>query len=304
MPQPLTDAINALTTYANTVTGASDTTLSDAVATLASGYGGGGASLDGIADGTEPTGTINLTATSIRYGAFAYTPNLVTVNMPNVTKVDNYAFFHSNVSSVYAPLLAGNASSADAFAYTKLTKITDAEFPNLTSCNKNGTTYMFEYCTDVEKIFLSKLNETGTGTFRRQTSLLTVVCKNFSGYLGNNTFEYCTALTAVDMKKPSIAAGAFGNCTNLNTLILRDDSAIATLANVNALNNNTCFKNGGSGGTLYVPQSLISSYQSASNWSTILGYANNSIKSIESTHTDPNAPIDLTLYYADGTPIE
>ena len=39
---PLTDAINALTTYANTVTSASDTTLSDAVATLAAGYGGGG----------------------------------------------------------------------------------------------------------------------------------------------------------------------------------------------------------------------------------------------------------------------
>lgn len=44
---PLTDAINALTTYANTVTSASDTTLSDAVATLAAGYGGGG--------GSEPT---------------------------------------------------------------------------------------------------------------------------------------------------------------------------------------------------------------------------------------------------------
>lgn len=42
MAQPLTDAINALTTYANSVTGASDTTLSDAVATLADGYGGGG----------------------------------------------------------------------------------------------------------------------------------------------------------------------------------------------------------------------------------------------------------------------
>ena len=39
---PLTDAINALTTYSNTVTGASDQTLSDAVATLAAGYGGGG----------------------------------------------------------------------------------------------------------------------------------------------------------------------------------------------------------------------------------------------------------------------
>ena len=42
MTQPLTDAIEALTQYANTVTGASDQTLSEAVATLASGYGGGG----------------------------------------------------------------------------------------------------------------------------------------------------------------------------------------------------------------------------------------------------------------------
>lgn len=39
---PLTDAINALTTYANETTGASDTTLSDAVGTLVAGYGGGG----------------------------------------------------------------------------------------------------------------------------------------------------------------------------------------------------------------------------------------------------------------------
>lgn len=40
--KPLTDAITALTTYANSVTGASDTTLSDAVRTLADGYGQSG----------------------------------------------------------------------------------------------------------------------------------------------------------------------------------------------------------------------------------------------------------------------
>ena len=45
MSTPLTDSINALTTYANEVTGASDTTLSDAVHTLASGYGGGSSGL-------------------------------------------------------------------------------------------------------------------------------------------------------------------------------------------------------------------------------------------------------------------
>lgn len=42
MATPLTDAINALTTYANSVTGASSTTLSDAVDDLVAGYGGGG----------------------------------------------------------------------------------------------------------------------------------------------------------------------------------------------------------------------------------------------------------------------
>lgn len=40
MSTPLTDSINALTAYANEVTGAEDTTLSDAVGRLCEGYGG------------------------------------------------------------------------------------------------------------------------------------------------------------------------------------------------------------------------------------------------------------------------
>ena len=57
---PLTDAINALTTYSNTVTGASDTTLSEAVATLAAGYGGGGGNLLYSWDFTQSlTDTVN-----------------------------------------------------------------------------------------------------------------------------------------------------------------------------------------------------------------------------------------------------
>ena len=40
MTTPLTDGINALTAYANETTGASDTTLSDAVGRLCEGYGG------------------------------------------------------------------------------------------------------------------------------------------------------------------------------------------------------------------------------------------------------------------------
>lgn len=57
MSTPLTDAINALTTYANSVTGASDTTLSDAVDTLVDGYGGGG--------GSGESGTISVTTDTL-----------------------------------------------------------------------------------------------------------------------------------------------------------------------------------------------------------------------------------------------
>lgn len=38
MSTPLTDAINALTTYANEITGKADTNLPDAVRSLADGY--------------------------------------------------------------------------------------------------------------------------------------------------------------------------------------------------------------------------------------------------------------------------
>lgn len=41
MSTPLTDSINALTQYANEITGKQDTTLSDAVGSLVEGYGGG-----------------------------------------------------------------------------------------------------------------------------------------------------------------------------------------------------------------------------------------------------------------------
>ena len=105
------------------------------------------------------------------------------------------------------------------------------------------------------------------------------------------------ALTA---NNNSFSANCFNGATKLNTLIIRHTNRIISLANINAFAG-TPFASNGTGGTLYVPNDLISSYENATNWSTILGYANNQIKSIESTHTDPNAPIDLTLYYADGT---
>jgi hypothetical protein len=58
MEKVLTPKIEALTAYANGITGKSDTTLSDAVASLADGYGQGGGISQGIEVVTDSSGQI------------------------------------------------------------------------------------------------------------------------------------------------------------------------------------------------------------------------------------------------------
>lgn len=115
------------------------------------------------------------------------------------------------------------------------------------------------------------------------------------------SFAEAKQLKAADFSKlTNIVANVFKNNAKMDCLVIRTSSLCA--GQISAFDG-TPFASGKAGGTLYVPASLISSYESATNWSTILSYPNNQIKSIESTHTDPNAPVDLTLYYVDGTPI-
>lgn len=130
-----------------------------------------------------------------------------------------------------------------------------------------------------------------------------------AGTDGYRLFEACYSLQKIDLGSlfTSVPAVCFFNCTSLTTIVLRSTTR-ASLGGTNALNN-TPFKSGGTGGTIYIPKSLYDhlgdgtsdDYKAATNWSTVDGYGTITWKSIESTHTDPNAPIDLTLYYADGT---
>lgn len=87
----------------------------------------------------------------------------------------------------------------------------------------------------------------------------------------------------------------FYNASSFTKLILRRTAGVATLSNLNSFDNSP-FASNGTGGTLYVPQALITDYQNATNWSTILGYTNNQILPIEGS--------EYEHYYADGTPIE
>ena len=231
--------------------------------------------------------------TSIGTNSFYGTSKLVRdVSFPLATSVGDYAFKSSGITGFSAPLL----TSIGTEAFNGCTKLTSIHTPNVTSTKS----YMLK-STKVQSVFMPNAAVVGNG-FRECTYLQTAVIANLYLATGSSYFRSCTSLKAVDMKASADSRweNAFYDCTNFDTLVLRNTSKVTPLNYTNAFTN-TPFASDGTGGTLYVPESKLSDYQSATNWSTILGYANNQIKSIESTHTDPNAPIDLTLYYADGT---
>lgn len=270
---PLTDAINALTTYANETTGASDTTLSAAVGSLAAGYGGGGGGssdvIDFLVTGVGDDDYV-FTQSSIHRGAFAFTTGTFTLTFSNVTSITaTYLFEQCGASKINMPLLQ-SISGGNSFRESKETSLF---FPSLTSVS-------------------------GPTVFYNNPNLKTVVFPALTTASNGATYQIfngCTNLEAVDIGGVVDKMDNWfqSNCEKMATMVLRGNG-VSTLYNTTALDG-TPFKSGGTGGTLYVPNDLISSYQANSNWNTVMSRSNNSIVAIENSQYEN--------YYVDGTPI-
>lgn len=240
--QPLTDAINALTTYANSVTGASDTSLSDAVDTLVDGYGGGG-STDSVIEEfirrfnssiSEFTSTITWTkigqsSNVIKDYAF-YNSQIATINLPNATYIPQSCFQSSNLQNLYAP----------------------------------------------------KVKETGNAAFGFCSNLKSLSFPEFSSAIPTQFCNQCGNLEFADLGSPTtINASAFNANKKLATVILRKTGSITTLANVSAFAGTPIRGYDSLTGEIYVPSALISTYQTATNWSTIYGEGFVTFKALE-----------------------
>lgn len=244
---PLTDAINALTRYANETTGQSDTTLSDAVGTLVAGYGGGGgASVDDIATNTAPSGAVTLSS--------------------SVTQIRTYAFAGKPVTSVSGSGVTD--ISTNAFINTQITEINSTMFPSLTDFGISA----LEGMPQLQRVYL-----TGAEQYLKRLYLLrdnnnSIKVARFpycTGATNQKAFGSCYVLKVVDVGPVDfIATNWAQNARTLQTLILRKSSVIP-LNNVAAFVDTPLRGYNSLSATVYVPQSLISSYQTASNWSTI-----------------------------------
>lgn len=155
---------------------------------------------------------------------------------------------------------------------------------------------LFTRRTGETQVFLTEATHISDSFFLSNTGVQSVVGTKLRNVY-NSGCNGTTALTKMDMAGTgtagSIGISAFNN-SGLNVLVIRN-SVVCSLGNVNAFGGSCPFASGKAGGTLYVPQSLISSYQNATNWTIVLGYTNNQIKAIEGSIYETK--------YVDGTNI-
>lgn len=177
-------------------------------------------------------------------------------------------------------------------AFAGCSNLTSVSMPNLTTAQANA----FYNCTNIETLHLPLLySATANYIFGNIKKMTTIALPSLNGSLGAFAFSGDTLLTAVDLghNVRSISGQCFAS-TALSVLVLRRTDGVVSLSHINAFNG-TPFASGGAGGTIYVPASLVSSYQNATNWSTLHGYG-----------TVTWAVIEGSIYetqYADGTSV-
>lgn len=145
-----------------------------------------------------------------------------------------------------------------AFYYNK--NIVKIDFPLVTEVGGNA----FADCDALLEINLPLLNKTGLNTFYGCDSLKTVYFPSLTKASASD-FSSCKALeTAIFEKLKSVPTGTFAGCDVLTALILKTET-VCSLASTNAFNN-TPIANGT--GFVYVPDNLVDSYKTATNWVT------------------------------------
>ena len=177
--------------------------------------------------------------TSIEDGLIERT--LTTCTNDRVTSIGGHAFRDCRtLTSVSFP----SCTSIGGWAFRDCRTLTSVSFPKCTSIDREA----FYYCSKLPSVSFP-------------------VCTSIGSY----AFGYCSELTSLRLPMCSVISGTYNfyGCRMLTTLILGSNT-LCTLSNSNAFGDTpiagqTSLTNGAYG-TIYVPASLLTSYQNATNW--------------------------------------
>lgn len=167
----------------------------------------------------------------------------------NASAIRQYALYYSAITGISAP----KAVTVGQYAFAYCTNMTTVSLP----IAETIANYAFQYCTKIQQIELDAVRSIGMYAFSECRQMHTLILNG--------------ALT-------SMGYLSYSGCRALSTIVLRPARVVSLSANDLS---STPFASGGTGGTLYVPAAQIDAYKAASNWTTVLGYENNSIAAIE-----------------------
>lgn len=228
--------------------------------------GGGGITIDDLAQNIEPSGDIVLD--------------------DSINAIKNYAFSGKPITHCTGKNV--KSLGMNAFIETTIQSIDDTNFPSLGTTTDSALALRLPTtCTSIKLSGNYISLASGYYAFRGCKGLITAefpnaakdVISTSAKEMGQYAFAECTNLQRVDCGfTTKISAYAFYNSPAVNEIILRNTSLVP-LTNITAFNGSP-FKNGGTGGTIYIPETLYDhlgdgtslDYQNASNWSTVYGY--------------------------------
>lgn len=230
--------------------------------------GGGGYSMDDIIDRTPITGAVTYSGntTTLAYGCLSET-NITSFTSSSIVSAFDYAFY-------------------------KCKYLETVDMPNFAPSATNVAGHAFEQCERLRTVKIPKFKRAGGSVFQYCKALEMLVLPSVDYQLGTYFANNCTALHTVDVGggySGNFAGGNAFSYTGLTTLIIRITGSVLSVGN-NVFSNSPLAANG-SGGDIYVPSALKSSYQSASNWSSL----NATWHAIEGSYYE--------THYADGTVI-
>lgn len=278
-------ALTPQTSSSVTSNGTVDTTLISSLTVDVSGGGGGTEAEDGIIMRTISGAYENSRVTSIGENAFRACTRLLSVSFPNCEVIGGYGFFAcfslaaisfpkcsrigsyafqgcASLSSAYFPSCTVLSSSA----FYSLARLKTASFPELLTIQSGA----FASCPSLSTISFPKCTTIANGAFSACSSLTEAYFPSCS-IISNFAFANCLSLSTASFPScTTIGNSTFRSCRMLISLHLMG-SSVATLGT--SVFTSTPIggysATAGQYGSVFVPQSLLASYQAATNWASI-----------------------------------